>query len=87
MQIDQILSVKGAAQLLNLKPGTIYKLSETGELPVYKLSGGKFGHLRFSTLKLRKWLELRSVPVRTGNLADKSDVIEAVVQRKPWGQN
>jgi excisionase family DNA binding protein len=87
MAIDQILSVKGAAKLLNLKPGTIYKLTERGELPFYKLSTGKCGHLRYSTLKLKTWLELRAIPVSAGGLAGKAEIIERSVMRKSWGEN
>jgi excisionase family DNA binding protein len=87
MPIDQILNVRGAAQLLNLKPGTVYKLTERAEIPFYKLSGGKFGHLRFSMLKLKAWLELKAVPVSSGVLADKAEVIEESVKPKPWGEN
>jgi excisionase family DNA binding protein len=48
---DQVLTVKQAADLLDLRPATIYTKVNKGELP-YSRNAGK---LRFSRNKLIEW--------------------------------
>ena len=81
-----LVSLNKAAVLMGCGRSWLYKLVESGSVPHYKLSAGKFSHIRFSPAKLAKWLELRAVHVKRGRLARFSEEIESAVERKPWGQ-
>jgi excisionase family DNA binding protein len=48
---DQVLTVKQAAELLNLRPATIYTKVNKGEVP-YSRNAGK---LRFSRNEIIRW--------------------------------
>jgi excisionase family DNA binding protein len=53
-----ILDVAGAARLLGVSPGTIYKLARAGDIP-----GRRVGReWRFSHATLTKWIEESSTP-------------------------
>jgi excisionase family DNA binding protein len=52
-QPELSLDVNEAAQLLGLKPSTIYKKTMNGEIPFYKPSGGR---IHFRRKELEDWL-------------------------------
>lgn len=51
-QTDDIMTVAEVAKLLKLKPGTIYKLSQSGEIPSCKIGGS----WRYSRKAIESWL-------------------------------
>lgn len=49
----KLLTVKDVAQLLNIRPSTLYQWAELGQIPSIKLNGT----LRFDLEDLTKWIE------------------------------
>lgn len=52
---DRLLTVKEAAAILGVKPGTVYLWAERGELPSYKIGALR----RFRLADLDRYLEAR----------------------------
>jgi excisionase family DNA binding protein len=49
----EYIDIKALSEKLAIKPGTLYRMAEAGELPSYK-----FGRLRrFRVDDVRKWVE------------------------------
>lgn len=61
---DQLLTVREAAELLHLAPGTIYHLVSQRRLPVIKISSRC---VRFSRAALLRWLDDLTEPAATSH--------------------
>lgn len=53
MQNDEILKIKGVADLLKVGEKTVYSMAQTGELPAFKVRG----QWRFSRKDIDQWIE------------------------------
>jgi excisionase family DNA binding protein len=53
---SRLLTVKEAANLLALRPETVYRLIHAGVLPAFQLCG-KHSAIRIDEAELREWLE------------------------------
>jgi excisionase family DNA binding protein len=53
IKIMKLLTVKEVAQLLHVRPSTLYQWAELGQIPSIKLNGS----LRFDFEDLNKWVE------------------------------
>ncbi len=64
----RFLTVKEAADLLRLKPGTLYQYAERRKMPHLKVGG----RLLFDEAELTEWVDRHRVPEAAGRvLADK----------------
>ena len=61
--MDELITVKEAAELLRLRPSTIYAYTEKGILPHTKLGNRLF----FQKSRLEEWVEENSYPGRSRN--------------------
>ena len=59
--MEELLTVKEAAEALRLKPSTIYAYAEKGILPYTKLGN----RLLFQKSRLEEWVEANSHPGRS----------------------
>ena len=57
----KLLDVKEIAQILNVKPSTVYQWSELRQIPCFKLNGS----LRFDLDDINKWIQDCKRPAQT----------------------
>lgn len=53
MQNEEVLKIKGVAELLKVGEKTVYSMARTGELPAFKVRG----QWRFSRKDIDSWIE------------------------------
>lgn len=56
---DEMLGVKEAAKLLNLRPSTLYEWVAASRIPFYRISARRLG---FQRCELEQWLRARRIP-------------------------
>lgn len=52
----RLLTVAEVAERLQLHPGTVYRLVESGQLPAIKLGSGRMAPIRIDPRELDEWL-------------------------------
>ncbi|MDI6728904.1 MAG: helix-turn-helix domain-containing protein [Thermodesulfovibrionales bacterium] len=58
----KLLDIKAIAQMLNIKPSTIYQWTELGQIPCIKLNGA----LRFDIEDINQWISSCKRQARSG---------------------
>jgi len=60
----KLITIKEVAEILNVKPSTLYQWSELKQIPCFKLNGC----LRFDIEDIMKWIkECKKIPVEEYN--------------------
>ena len=49
----KLIGIKEVAEILNVKPSTLYQWAELGQIPCFKLNGA----LRFDIEDVKRWVE------------------------------
>jgi excisionase family DNA binding protein len=49
----KLITIKEAAEILNVKPSTLYQWAELGQVPCFKINGS----LRFDVEDITKWIK------------------------------
>lgn len=78
-QLDEFLTVQEVADLLKVKPSTIYEMVASRSIPFIRF--GRKG-LRFSTKVLEKWLQILSVNP-TSEEKEIQKKIKSLIKEKP----
>jgi excisionase family DNA binding protein len=54
---EPLLTAREVAEILGLSPATVLDKFEAGELPGFKLGGGRAAPVRFRSSELEGWIE------------------------------
>ena len=66
-QLDRLLSVKEAAEVLGIGQTTLYQRAAAGQVPTTVLwSGPRKKSLRFSAKAINRWIESNTIPAGGG---------------------
>jgi|YNPBryunderm2012_1023409.scaffolds.fasta_scaffold89304_1 excisionase family DNA binding protein len=57
MAVQKFLTIEEVAELLRLKPSTVYKLTARRAIPFLRLSDGTKGKILFDPAELEAWLQ------------------------------
>jgi len=65
---DEILTSREAQRLLKIGRTKLWALTRDGDVPAYRIGGGKTSALRYKRGELIRWLEKNRISMKTGHL-------------------